>query len=152
MAATMPLGSAPSFSIASTADSRMPDSAPFHPACPAPITRAFGSTNKLGPVGGGDAHGETLNASHDGVGARPRRVLRRSGGHHGIGRMDLVRAEKMLRGNAHLRRHPATVLRDIGRIVLRAEATIEAGVDAIRHAALARKKGVTQAGNGREQW
>ena len=49
MAATMPLRSAPSFSMASMVDSRMPVSAPFQPACAAPITRAFGSTNRIGP-------------------------------------------------------------------------------------------------------
>ena len=49
MAAMMPLRSAPSFSIAAMVDSRTPVSAPFQPACAAPITRARGSTNRIGP-------------------------------------------------------------------------------------------------------
>src|SRR5260221_9367467 len=65
--------------------------------------------------------------------------------------MGLMHVEKMRRGDAILFRHPGAVLRNIGGIVFRAEAAIEALVDAIRHPALAREEGVTQAGNGREQ-
>src|SRR5450759_279918 len=57
----------------------------------------------------------------------------------------------MRRCDAHLRRHPAAVFRDPGGIVVRAEAAIEIGVDAVGHAALAGEEGMTQAGNGREQ-
>src|SRR5258708_11687462 len=68
-----------------------------------------------------------------------------------MGGMGWMQVGKMGRRDAHLFRHPAAVLRNIGRIVFRAEAAIEALVDAIRHPALAREEGVTQAGNGREQ-
>src|ERR1700694_5979790 len=65
--------------------------------------------------------------------------------------MDLPDAQEMLGRNAHLRRHPAPVLPDIDGIVVRAEAAIEASVNALGHAALAGKEGMMQAGNGREQ-
>src|SRR4030081_183757 len=50
-----------------------------------------------------------------------------------------------------LLRHWAAIFRDIGRIVVRAEAAIETGVDALGYAAVARKESVAQAVNGREQ-
>src|SRR6202166_3809821 len=65
--------------------------------------------------------------------------------------MDLPDAEKMLGRDAHLLRHPAPILRALGGIVVRAEAAIEALVDAVGHAAVAREESVAQAGNGREQ-
>src|SRR6266478_1714774 len=65
--------------------------------------------------------------------------------------MDLPDAEKMLGRHAHLLGHPATIFRDPGGVVVRAEAAIEALVDAVGHAAVARKESVAQAGNGREQ-
>jgi hypothetical protein len=65
--------------------------------------------------------------------------------------MDLEGAEQALRRDAHLFRHPAAIFRDIGRIVVRAEAAVEALVDALGHAAFARKERVTQAWNGGEQ-
>ena len=77
-------------------------------------------------IGGGDADGDAFGAGDDGVGARPRVALPWSGRHHDVGRMDLVRAEKALGRNAHLLGHPAAVFRDMGGIVVRAEAAIEA--------------------------
>src|SRR5882762_4286696 len=102
-------------------------------------------------IGRGDADGQTLGAGDDGVGARPRRALPWSGGYHRVRRMDLPYAEEMLRRDAHLLRHPPAVFGHLGGIVLRAEAAIEALVDAVGHAAVARKESVAQAGNGREQ-
>ena len=126
MAATMPLRSAPSFSIASMVDSSTPVSAPFQPACAAPITRALAiGEQDRAAIGGGDADGDAFGARDDGVGAR-RVALPWSGRHHGVGRMDLVHAEQVLRRNAHLLGHAAAIFRDIGRIVVRAEAAIEA--------------------------
>ena len=68
-----------------------------------------------------------------------------------IGRMKLVRAQQAIGRNAHLRGHPPAILRDILRIVVRAQPAIEAGVDALGHPALAREEGMPQAGNGRKQ-
>src|SRR3977135_30969 len=65
--------------------------------------------------------------------------------------MGLPDAEEMLRRDAQLLSQSAAIFRDIGRIVARAEAAIETGVDAIGYAAVARKESVAQAGNGREQ-
>ena len=45
----MLLRSAPSFSIAAMVDSSTPVSAPFQPAWAAPMTRALGSANRIGP-------------------------------------------------------------------------------------------------------
>ena len=65
--------------------------------------------------------------------------------------MDLVHADEALRHDAHLLGHPAAIFRDIGGIVVRTEAAIEALVDSAGYAALAGEEGVAQAGNGREQ-
>src|SRR5580700_785363 len=65
--------------------------------------------------------------------------------------MDLVHADEMGRRNAHLLGHAAAVFRDMGGIIVRAESTIEAGIDAIRYAAIAGEEGVAQPGNGRQQ-
>ena len=84
--------------MASMVDSSTPVSAPFQPACAAPITRALGSTNRIGPQSAAvTPMREALGAGDDGVGARPRRALPRSRRDHDIGRMDLADAEKMLR-------------------------------------------------------
>src|SRR6266508_956206 len=65
--------------------------------------------------------------------------------------MDLVRAEQALGCDAHLLGHPAAIFRDTGRIVVGAEAAIEALVDSTGHSALAGEEGVAQPGNGCEQ-
>src|SRR3982074_3455336 len=65
--------------------------------------------------------------------------------------MGLMNAEKMLRRDAHLLRHPPAILRDIGGIVARADAAIQACVNAVGHTAVAGEESGTQAGNGREQ-
>src|ERR1700722_1921150 len=102
-------------------------------------------------IGRGDADGETCRARHDGVGARPRRALPWTGRDHRVGRMDLVHAEKMRGVNAHLLRHPAAVLRDMGGHVVRAEAAIEAFIDVGGDAAVAGEESVAQPGNRRQQ-
>src|SRR2546430_7980540 len=65
--------------------------------------------------------------------------------------MDLVRAEQALGRNAHLLGHPAAIFRDMGRIVVRAEAAIEALVDSARYPALAGEERMAQPGDGCEQ-
>jgi hypothetical protein len=62
--------------------------------------------------------------------------------------MDLMHPEEMGGCNPHLLRHAAAIFRDIGRVVIGAEAAVEAGIDAAGHAALAREEGVPQARNG----
>src|SRR4051812_30060297 len=63
-----------------------------------------------------------------------------------IGRVHLVRGEELRWRNAHRLGHPAAVLGDVGRIVMRAKAAIEAGIDALGDAAVAREEGVADAG------
>src|ERR1700712_4847124 len=65
--------------------------------------------------------------------------------------MNLVQAEKSLGCHTDRLRHPAAIFRDMGGIVIRAEATIEAGINALGGAALAAEKAVTQARNGRKE-
>ena len=102
-------------------------------------------------IGGGGADRKALDAGDDGVGARARRRIPGLGPDHDIGRMDLVQGEKMRRRNAHVFRHPAAIFGDMGGIVARADAGIEARIDAAGDAALAREESVAQARNGREQ-
>src|SRR6185312_2152112 len=84
-----------------------------------------------------------------GAGARVARPW--SGRHHSIWGVDLVHADEVLRHHAHLLGHPAAIFQDIGGIVVRTEAAVEALVDFAGYAALAGEEGMAQAGNGREQ-
>ena len=61
-----------------------------------------------------------------------------------------ARAEKMRGQDGHLLRHAAAVFRDIGGIVIRTKAAIEAVVKAAGYTALAGKESMAQAGNGRK--
>src|ERR1700730_7933064 len=152
MAARMPPRSAPSFSIASTVASTMPVSAPFHPACAAPITRAFGSTNNIGPQSAAVTPMARPSVRVTIASARGREVPSPGPARaHAVGRVALPHAEKMLRTDAHLLRHTAAIFSNAGGIVAGAEAAIEAGIDAAGYPALAAKERVTQAGNGRQQ-
>ncbi|MEY9800946.1 hypothetical protein ABIF30_000553 [Bradyrhizobium elkanii] len=65
--------------------------------------------------------------------------------------MNLMHADEVIERHAELLRHPPPVFRDLGRIVARAEPAIQRGIDALRHAALAREEGMAQARNGRQQ-
>src|SRR3954467_13817965 len=60
--------------------------------------------------------------------------------------MDLVGGEQAIRRDAERRRHAGTVLRDTRGRVVGADAAIEAGIDAVGHAAGAREEGVADAG------
>src|SRR6185437_883149 len=102
-------------------------------------------------VGRGDADGKALVLRHDGVRLRPRRARPRAAGDQRIRRMDLMHADEMRGCNAHLPGHAAAVLRDMRGIIVRAEPAVEAGIDAVRYAAVAGEEGVAQAGNGRQQ-
>src|SRR5712671_775244 len=102
-------------------------------------------------IGRGDADRETFGAGDDGVGLWPRATAPRPVRDHDVRRMGLVEREQALGRDAHLFGHAAAIFRDLGRIVVRSGAAIEALVNPAGHAALAGKKGVTQAGNRREQ-
>src|SRR4029079_7327423 len=75
----------------------------------------------------------------------------RSGHDDGVGRVDLVHAQKMFGGNTHLLGHPAAVFRDIGRLVPGAQSAVETRIDSAPHASLTREEGMTQSRNGCEQ-
>src|ERR1043165_7086048 len=115
----MPARSAPSCSIASTVFSSTPPSAPFQPACAAPITRAPGSINSTAP---------------------------QSAALTPIARFSLSVTIASARG-LELAPPPPAVFRDVGGSVPRADAGIEALVDAARHATRAAEKRVAQAGD-----
>ena len=92
----------------------MPVSAPFQPACAAPITRAFGSTNRIGPQSAAvTPMRDAFGPRDDGVRPRPRGALPGSACDHGIRRMNLVHAQEMIGRDAHLLRHPPAVFRDV---------------------------------------
>ena len=80
------------------------------------------------------------------VGARPRvRRPRLLDGHH-VRRMDLIGGEEIARARTPSAvGHQRAVLGDMRRRIARADAAVEAFVDAARHAALAREEGVADA-------
>src|SRR5665213_1629720 len=59
--------------------------------------------------------------------------------------MNLVDGEQMVRLNAKRRRHARAVLGNVAGCIVRADAAVEAGIDALRHAAGAGKKAVADA-------
>src|SRR5258708_11193599 len=65
--------------------------------------------------------------------------------------MNLEGGEEMAWLDAHRRRHPPAVFHDVNGIVLRADAAVQAGINAIGDAAIAAEESVTQAGDGRKQ-
>src|SRR6202035_2926579 len=106
---------------------------------------------KRSAVGRGDTDGETFGAGDDGVSARARGALPWSGRDRRIGRMALMHAEKMRGRHTHLLRHPATIFRDSGGIVVGAAPPLGGCIKANGDAAFAAEESVTQAGDGREQ-
>src|SRR3954471_19677051 len=65
--------------------------------------------------------------------------------------MNLECGEEMLRRHADRRGHQPAVFVHARRIVLRAEAAVQAAIDAVGDAALAAEKSVTQARSGGQQ-
>src|SRR3974390_204717 len=135
--------SAPSFSIASTVESTMPVSAPLHPAWAAPTTRVFGSTSRIGPQSAAVIPIASPSVRVTMASARGRES------HSRVGRGNLVGGEQMWRPHAELLRHSPAILHNIDRIVVRANAAVEARVNARRDAAAAVEESVTEAWNGR---
>src|SRR5665213_2587156 len=101
-------------------------------------------------IGRGDAERKPFRTGDHGVRARP--LARPGAGHdHRVRRMDLPDAEEMRRCDLHPLGHPAAVLRDMGGIVVGADAAIEALIDALGRAAVAGEESVAQPGNCRQQ-
>ena len=129
--------------------SSTPSSAPRQPACAAPITRACASANSTGPQSAVEMPMASAGTRVTMASARGRVVLGpRRLRDHDVGRMDLVGGEEALRRDRERRRHARAVLRDMGRRVVRAGAAVEARIDAVGHAAVAREEGVADAGEG----
>src|SRR5690242_15218270 len=99
-------------------------------------------------IGRGDADRKPFGAGDDGVRFRPRGSFPRATRNDDIRRMDLMHVQEMRGLNPELLCHAATVFSDICWIVARAEPAIEAVIDAVGHAALAREEGMAQTGDG----
>ncbi len=98
------LRSAPSFSIASMVDSSTPVSAPFQPACAAPITRALGVDEQdRAAVRRRDRDRQALGARDERIRLRARGAVPRAGHDDHVGRMNLVHADQMVGRHAELR-------------------------------------------------
>ena len=143
IAAVMRSGFAPSLRMASTVASMMPPSAPFQPACAAPITRASPSQNSTGA----QSAVSTPMASpgvlrDDGVGLGRRVALPRRVGDHRIGAVLLEHGDEPAWLRAQQLGDTRAVLHHIGRVVARARPAIERSIDAARDAALAREESV----------
>ena len=148
MAAAMLPRRPPSVSIASMVFSSTPVSAPFHPACAAPMTRACGSANRIGPqsaaltpIASPDVR-VTMASARGRDGGVPSPV-----GDYGIGRVESGTSERKFPGatpitSAMRRRFSVTC----AGIVLRADASIQARINALRDAAFTGEKGVPQPG------
>src|SRR5580693_459175 len=96
-------------------------------------------------IGGADADGKRLHARDDGVGAGPRLGQPRRFGDHHLRRVNLIAGQKAARLDPDCGRHAGTVFRDMGTVVVRSDAAIEARIKAAGNAALAREEAVADA-------
>ena len=144
--------SAPHRSIAAIVASSTPVAAPRQPAWAAPMTPAccVGEQHRAA-IGGGHPDGEAGRPGHDGVGARTLLRAPRPLDRHDVGRMDLIGGEEAIRPHPERRRHAGAVLGDLGGRVVGARAAVEARIDAVGHAAVAREEGVADAGERGER-
>src|SRR5580704_17315570 len=96
-------------------------------------------------IRGADADGECPHAGDDGVGAgavlgQPRRMNDRH-----LRRVDLIAGQKAARLDPDRGRHAGPVFRDMGAVVVRPDAAVEARIEAAGNAALAREEAVADA-------
>ena len=139
--------SAPHRSIAAIVASSTPVAAPRQPAWAAPMTPACWSASSTGPQSA-----VVTPMARPGVRVTMASARGRSCAVHGrsivtdVGRMDLIGGEEAIRPHPERRRHAGAVLGDVRGRVLGARAAIEAGIDAVGHAAVAREEGVPDAG------
>ena len=135
-AATIAARRAPSRSIAATVASMIPLSAPFHPACAAPTTRASGSAKRIMP----QSAPVTPSAKPGVAVATPSQRGRLPGVPRAcederVGRMDLVWHGESVGRDAERFRHPRAVRRHrLGRVA-RPHAAVERRIDAVRNPA-----------------
>ena len=145
-AATISPRLAPSRPIASTVAPTTPASAPFQPACAAPMTRALVGEQDHAAVRARHAEGEARARRHERVAARARARLPKLRDCDRVGRVNLVRHSETLRRDAEGDRDPAAVLRHRVWRVARADAAVKRCVDAFRDSAEAREKAMRDAG------
>ena len=126
--------------------SSTPVKAPFQPAWAAPMTRASASANSTGPQSADEAPmarpGRSVTMR---VGLRPV-ALERLAHDDDVGRMDLVGGQEPVRRDAHPVGDASAVLGNRGRVVGRADAGVEAAVDAFGDAAGSREVAMPDAG------
>ena len=140
-AATTSPRRAPSRSIAATVASTTPVSAPFQPACAAPMTRArrVGEQDHAA-IGAGHAEREPRRRRRQPVAAWA--IVRRPGfgDRHRVGRVDLVGHGEALRRDAERSRGPGAILGHRLMRVTRPDATVQRGIDPSRDPADAGKE------------
>ncbi len=100
----------------------MPVSAPFQPACAAPITWALGSTNKVIPQSAPVTPSARPRVAVTSPSQRGPLVAEGRFHNQGIGRMDLIGHQEMGGLDAEMQSHAATVLGNGRGIVFRSDA------------------------------
>src|SRR3984957_1908932 len=85
------------------------------------------------------------HAGDDGVGTGPRLGQPRRLGDHHLRRMDLIAGQKAVWLDPDRSRHAGAVFRDMGAVVVRPDAAIEACIEGAGNAALAREEAVADA-------
>src|SRR5262245_5204393 len=114
-------------------------------------TSRFVAEQHRADVGGGDPDREARHPRDDGVGAGTLLRLPRALDRHHVGGMDLIGGQQAIRRHAERRRHARAVLRHLGRGVVGPGSTVEARIDAVGDAALAREEGVADTGERGER-
>ncbi len=147
--AAMRSGLAPSSTMASTVASTMPESAPRQPAWAAPMTRASPSQKRTGAQSAvrtpmaRPGVAVTMASASGALAGLPRLL-----GDHGIGAVLLKDREQTVRLRAQDLGDARAVLRHVRRVIARAGAAIERGIEAARDAALAGEESVADAVDG----
>src|SRR5580692_10492074 len=104
----------------------------------------FGEENRPA-IRGADPDGECPDARDDGVGAGPGLGQPRRFRDYHLRRVDLIAGQKAARLDPDRGRHAGAVFRDMGAVVVRSNAAIEARIEAAGNAALAREEAVADA-------
>ena len=131
--------------IAATVASITPSSAPFQPACAAPITRASASANRIMPQSAPvTPSAEARRRGDQRVATRPRLAREWRRNRQRVGRMDLIGDRPGASGATERRRHARAVGDDGVLFVARADAAVERSIDAVGDAAAAGEERVAR--------
>src|SRR5580704_9363909 len=96
-------------------------------------------------IRGADADRQCPHARDDGVGAGPGLRQPRSFRDYHLRRMNLIAGQEAIRLDPDRSRHAHAVFRDMGAVVVRSDAAIEAGIEAAGNTALACEEAVADA-------